>query len=74
MITVLIVDDHDIVREGLKQIVSETNDIVVGGEAHSGADRRYPLPDRGKRRRHRANGSRRRGAVQRLLDEAESLG
>ncbi len=38
MITVLIVDDHDIVREGLKQIVAETPNIVVGGEAHSGAE------------------------------------
>jgi len=38
MITVLIVDDHDIVREGVKQIVSETNDIVVGGEARTGAE------------------------------------
>lgn len=60
MISVLIVDDHDIVREGLKQIVSETNDITVGGEAKSGNDaieavRRQPwdvvvldlnLPDR----------------------------
>ena len=36
MITVLIADDHDIVREGLRQIVSETADIVVGGEAHTG--------------------------------------
>ena len=36
MITVLIADDHDIVREGLKQIVSETTDIVVGGEARTG--------------------------------------
>lgn len=38
MITVLIVDDHDIVREGLKQIVLETGDIIVGGEARSGAE------------------------------------
>lgn len=38
MITVLIVDDHDIVREGLKQIVLETGDIVVGGEARTGAE------------------------------------
>lgn len=38
MITVLIADDHDIVREGLRQIVSETDDIVVGGEARSGAE------------------------------------
>lgn len=36
MITVLIADDHDIVREGLRQIVSETPDIVVGGEARTG--------------------------------------
>lgn len=38
MIRVLIADDHDIVREGVKQIVSETKDIVVGGEARSGAE------------------------------------
>jgi DNA-binding NarL/FixJ family response regulator len=38
MITVLIVDDHDIVREGLKQIVYETGDIVVGGEARTGEE------------------------------------
>lgn len=37
MISVLIVDDHDIVREGLRQIVSETPDIVVGGEARTGS-------------------------------------
>jgi two-component system, NarL family, invasion response regulator UvrY len=38
MITVLIADDHDIVREGLKQIVSETGDITVGGEARTGGE------------------------------------
>src|ERR1700741_713838 len=38
MIRVLIADDHDIVREGVKQIVSETSDIVVSGEARSGAE------------------------------------
>ena len=38
MIRVLIADDHDIVREGVKQIVSETTDIVVGGEARTGAE------------------------------------
>jgi len=37
VISVLVVDDHDIVREGIKQIVSETTDIVVQGEARSGA-------------------------------------
>lgn len=30
---ILIVDDHAIVREGLKQILSEVDDIQVGGEA-----------------------------------------
>jgi two-component system invasion response regulator UvrY len=38
VIRVLIIDDHDIVREGLKQIVLETGDIVVGGEARTGAE------------------------------------
>ena len=38
MIKVLIADDHDIVREGVNQIVSETSDIIVGGEARSGAE------------------------------------
>jgi DNA-binding NarL/FixJ family response regulator len=33
MIKILIVDDHTIVREGLKQIVSETSDIRVIDEA-----------------------------------------
>jgi DNA-binding NarL/FixJ family response regulator len=33
MIRILIADDHAIVREGLKQIVSDTPDIVVAGEA-----------------------------------------
>jgi two-component system invasion response regulator UvrY len=38
MIRTLIVDDHDIVRAGVKQIVSETDDIIVGGEARTGAE------------------------------------
>jgi DNA-binding NarL/FixJ family response regulator len=38
VIQVLIADDHDIVREGVKQIVSDTSDIVVGGEARSGSE------------------------------------
>jgi two-component system, NarL family, invasion response regulator UvrY len=37
VIELLIVDDHAIVRQGLRQIVSETEDIVVAGEAESGA-------------------------------------
>jgi DNA-binding NarL/FixJ family response regulator len=46
MITVLIADDHDIVREGLKQIVAETEDIVVGGEARTGAEAVEQVRDR----------------------------
>ncbi|HJQ39074.1 MAG TPA: response regulator transcription factor [Thermoanaerobaculia bacterium] len=38
MIKVLIVDDHDIVREGVKQIVADTTDIQVGGEARTGGE------------------------------------
>jgi two-component system invasion response regulator UvrY len=38
VIRILIADDHDIVREGVKQIASDTGDIVVGGEARSGSE------------------------------------
>ena len=37
-IRVLIADDHAIVREGLKQILAETGDIVVAGEAETGGE------------------------------------
>ncbi|MCD6384548.1 response regulator transcription factor [Candidatus Sumerlaeota bacterium] len=33
MIKILIADDHPIVREGIKQILAETDDMVVAGEA-----------------------------------------
>ena len=33
MLNVLIADDHAVVRRGLKQILEETSDIVVSGEA-----------------------------------------
>jgi DNA-binding NarL/FixJ family response regulator len=36
MIRVLIADDHAIVRRGLKQVLAETRDIVVAGEAETG--------------------------------------
>ena len=36
MIRILIADDHAIVREGLKQIVADTPDMVVAGEAADG--------------------------------------
>jgi DNA-binding NarL/FixJ family response regulator len=38
MIRVLIADDHCVVRQGLKQIISESPDMVVAGEAASGQD------------------------------------
>ena len=38
MIRVLIADDHAIVRHGLKQIVAETDDMTVIGEANTGAE------------------------------------
>ena len=37
MIRILIADDHPIVRKGLRQILADTRDIVVGGEAVDGA-------------------------------------
>ena len=37
-IHVLIADDHAIVRQGLKQILSETDDLVVAGEAEEGVE------------------------------------
>jgi len=37
-IRVLIVDDHPVVRRGLRQLLEEAGDIEVGGEAGSAAD------------------------------------
>jgi two-component system invasion response regulator UvrY len=37
-IKVLIADDHAIVREGLKQILADTKDIVVAGDSENGID------------------------------------
>ncbi|MGN6389610.1 MAG: response regulator [Burkholderiaceae bacterium] len=37
-IRVLIADDHAIVREGLKQILADTGDIVVAGDAENGVE------------------------------------
>ena len=36
MIRILISDDHAIVREGIKQILADTNDLVAAGEATNG--------------------------------------
>lgn len=38
MIRILIADDHPIVREGLKQILAETDDIIVVDEASNGKE------------------------------------
>ena len=38
MLKILIADDHAIVRQGLKQIVTETGDMVVAGEASNGQE------------------------------------
>src|ERR1019366_7188776 len=38
MIRILIADDHAIVREGLKQIVQQTSDILVVAEASNAAE------------------------------------
>ncbi len=38
MIKVLVADDHTIVREGLKQILARSGDLVVAGEAANGND------------------------------------
>lgn len=35
---VLIADDHPIVLEGIKQVLEETPDIIVGGEARTGEE------------------------------------
>ncbi|MES2127365.1 MAG: response regulator transcription factor [Pseudomonadota bacterium] len=37
-IRVFIADDHAIVREGLKQILADSRDIIVAGEAENGVD------------------------------------
>jgi len=38
MIRVLFTDDHAIVRQALKQLASESSDIVVAGEAGNGKE------------------------------------
>ncbi|MCK4329398.1 response regulator transcription factor [candidate division WOR-3 bacterium] len=38
MIKILVADDHTIVREGLKQIVAETHDMIVADEASNGQE------------------------------------
>jgi two-component system, NarL family, invasion response regulator UvrY len=38
MIRILLADDHAIIRDGVKQILADTDDLVVAGEAASGAE------------------------------------
>lgn len=38
MIKVLIADDHAVVRRGIKQIISETSDMIISGEASNGLE------------------------------------
>ena len=38
MIRVFIADDHPVVRKGIRQIVADTSDIVVVGEATTGRE------------------------------------
>jgi two-component system, NarL family, invasion response regulator UvrY len=38
MLKILIADDHPVVRQGLKQILAETNDLIVTGEASTGVE------------------------------------
>lgn len=38
MIRILVADDHAIVREGMKQIVAESYDMVVAGETNNGQE------------------------------------
>jgi len=38
MIRVLLADDHAIIRDGVKQILADTDDLVVVGEAANGAE------------------------------------
>jgi DNA-binding NarL/FixJ family response regulator len=47
MIRVLIADDHAIVRQGLRQILADTSDMEVGGEAANGFEALRKIRDEG---------------------------
>jgi two-component system invasion response regulator UvrY len=38
VIKILVADDHPIVRQGLKQTIADTNDMVISGEASNGQE------------------------------------
>jgi two-component system invasion response regulator UvrY len=46
-IRILIADDHAIVRSGLRQILSDSPDLVVTGEAENGVEAMHKLRDGG---------------------------
>ena len=43
---VLLADDHAIIRDGLKQILSDTDDLVVSGEAANGNELMHLVRER----------------------------
>ena len=45
MIKVFIVDDHEIIREGLKKILKEESDLIVVGEAQNGEELMAKMQD-----------------------------
>lgn len=45
MIKILVVDDHAVVRRGLRQILAETSDLHVGGEAATSAEAMQKVQD-----------------------------
>lgn len=45
-ITIVIIDDHPIVREGFKRMLANESATVVGGEANSGREAVAQLPAR----------------------------
>ena len=45
MIKIFIVDDHEIIREGLKKILKEESDLVVVGEAQNGDEVMQQIKD-----------------------------
>jgi two-component system invasion response regulator UvrY len=38
VIHILVADDHAVVREGVKRILADTNDLIVAGEASHGQE------------------------------------
>jgi len=45
MIKVFIVDDHEIIREGLKKILKEESDLIVVAEAQNGVEALEKIPN-----------------------------